>query len=135
MSAPVPGSGSTESVPTWVSPAQQDAARAASIESVLPQIDGVASVFPPAGAELAGLALEGVKVSDERVEVHIIAEYGRPLQATAHDIDQAVNPLLDGRDLQIVVDDILLPGEKLPDPVTGGAPDPDDQRTSGTPSA
>lgn len=116
MSTPVPGSGTTESVPAWVSPAKQDAARAASIESVLPEVDGVASVFPPAGAELSGLVRDGVRVSDERVEVHIIAEYGRSLQTTADDIDQAVHPLLDGRDLQIVVDDILLPGEQLPDP-------------------
>lgn len=101
---------------TWASPAQQDAARAASIGNALTDIDGVAAVSAGPYYKITGpgtTITPGVHVNDDRVEVHIVAHYGIPLQRTAANIDTALHRLLDGRALQVVVDDILLPGEQL----------------------
>ncbi len=112
MSTTDPGSRPTPAA-TWVSPAQRDAARAASICQLLPTVPGVAAVHRPTGAGSVGSQLGGIQISEERVEVHIVAEYGIPLQRTADNIDTAVGFLLNGRALQVMVDDILLPGEQL----------------------
>ncbi len=121
---------------TWASPARQDAARAASIGSALTDIDGVAAVsagpyYKITGSGPGTTSTPGVHVNDDRVEVHIVAHYGVPLQRTAANIDTALHTLLDGRDLQVVVDDILLPGEQL----TSEAPMDPEAHTSNNPAA
>ena len=73
-----------------------------------------AGQFGEIGSYLPGRTVPGVKIDDERVEVHIVARYGPPLTAVAEQVGAAVAPLLAGRTLHVGVDDILLPGETLP---------------------
>lgn len=75
-----------------------------------------AGVFGEVASYLPGHSVSGVRVDEERVEVHIIARYGRPLQQIADDIGRRVAPFLSDRRLEVAVDDVLLPGDALPDP-------------------
>lgn len=82
------------------------------------------------GSTLADGAVTGVRVDDEQVQVHIVADYGIPLQGTANSIGAAVAPWLAGRALQVSVDDILLPGEQLaPAPAPQASPAPPAEQT------
>lgn len=112
MTTPVAGPEPTDPTLSWTSPAKQDAMRAAEINNALPLVQGVAAVHPPA-TPVEQLGPAGIRVHDDRVEVHIVAEYGTPLHHTAKNIEAAVRPLLGGRNLEVVIDDILLPGESL----------------------
>ena len=104
----------------WTSPLRLDAQQAAAISDAVAAVDGVAGLsggeFGQVGSSLADGSVTGVRVDDERVQVHIVADYGMPLQSTANSIGAAVAPWLAGRSLQVSVDDILLPGEQLSPP-------------------
>ncbi len=66
------------------------------------------------GSPRSGQSVPGVRLTGDRVELHVIVRYGQPIQAVADDIEQAVAALLGGRTLHIVIDDLVLPGEGLP---------------------
>lgn len=84
--------------------------------------DLAAGPFNEVASYLPGRTVPGVRVDDEHVEVHIVANYGQPLRQVANQIGASVHGLLRGRPLSVCVDDILLPGETLTAP--GRAPDP-----------
>ena len=98
----------------WTSPARRDAARAHEIGTVAASVDGVAAVSP-AGRPTAPAAVPrpDIAVFDDRVELHLVADYGRSLPEVADRLATTLIPLLDGRELRVIVDDILLPGEVL----------------------
>jgi len=101
----------------WVSPARRDAARVAEIGVTALAVDGVAAIppstlSPPAGA---GPAAPSIRITDDVVELHLVTEYGDPVRTVAERLAAAVAPLLGGRELRLVIDDILLPGEVLTD--------------------
>lgn len=75
--------------------------------------DLAAGPFNEVASYLPGRTVPGVRVDDEHVEVHIIANYGQPLRQVANQIGASVQGLLRGRPLNVCVDDILLPGETL----------------------
>lgn len=111
-----------------VRPQAREVDIAASISDAVSALPGVAALsageFGRVGTFAAGRSVPGVRVDDERVQVHIIARYGVSLPGTAAQINLAVTPWLAGRDLQVAVQDILLPGEQLadlgPNPDTSG---------------
>lgn len=74
-----------------------------------------AGTFGEIRSYLPGRTVPGVKVSDEAVEVHIVAHYGPPVTTVAEQVRSALATLLAGRQLLLDVDDILLPGEAIPD--------------------
>lgn len=110
----------------WISPLQLDAQQAAAISDAVAAVDGVAGLsggeFGQVGSTLVDGSVTGVRVDDEQVQVHIVADYGIPLQGTANSIGAAVAPWLAGRALQVSVDDILLPGEQLAPPAPPATP-------------
>jgi hypothetical protein len=61
---------------------------------------------------LPGRTVPGVRLGDEAVEVHVVARYGPPLPEVAGQIGRALAPLLPGRAVRVVVEDILLPGDQ-----------------------
>lgn len=115
MTVPEPG---RATAPVWVSPAQQDADRAAAIADALASVEGVAAVSP------AGAVRFDVRVGESTVEVHVVTHYGPSISDITASVATAVGPLLDGRTLQVVVDDILLPGEHLTEQVEPADPTP-----------
>ena len=92
-----PGSPQPDPV-RWTSPLELDAQQAAAISAAVAAVDGVAGLsggeFGQVGSSLADGAVTGVRVDDEQVQVHIVADYGIPLQSTANDIGTAVAPWL-----------------------------------------
>ena len=75
-------------------------------------VAGVSSgVFGEFVSYLPRRSVPGVRVTDDRVEVQIVARYGRPLQEVADEIGAAVAPFLHDRALQVSVEDVVLPGE------------------------
>ncbi len=95
-----------------------DLIRAAALDC--PDVAAIsAGAFGQVASYLPGRIVPGVRVDDVRVEVHVVARYGPPLREVADQIGDAVAPLLAGRPLRVVIDDILLPGETLTDPDPG----------------
>ena len=112
----VPGSNASDP-PGWVSPLEQEADCAATISDAVAAVPGVAALsageFGQVGTFSATRSIPGVRIDEVQVQVHIVARYGIPLPSTAAGIGSAVAPLLAGRSLQVAVQDILLPGERL----------------------
>ncbi|HEX2701792.1 MAG TPA: hypothetical protein VHM89_16435 [Acidimicrobiales bacterium] len=59
---------------------------------------------------LPGRRVEGVKIGDDGVEVHIVAALGRPLPDVAADVRRAVGPLAATMPVTVSIDDVELPG-------------------------
>ena len=101
----------------WKSLLAQEADVAAAISVAVNPVDGLAALwageFGRVGTFLGARAIPGVRLDDDIVQVHIVAHYGFPLSGTAAAILEVVAPLLNGRSLQVVVQDVLLPGEHL----------------------
>ncbi len=68
-----------------------------------------AGAFGEIRSYLPGRSVPGVKVDDDAVEVHIVARFGPPLRAVAAQIDDALAPILAGRELRVTVEDITIP--------------------------
>ena len=60
---------------------------------------------------LPGRRVGGVRLSDEEVEVHVVAKWGPSLPAVADAVHQAVRPVAGGRRTSVFVEDIELPEE------------------------
>ncbi|MET3807796.1 hypothetical protein ABIB25_004823 [Nakamurella sp. UYEF19] len=105
----------------WISALERESEQARSIESAVAGAEGVAALS--AGDEALAApphGVRGIRFDDDQVEVRVVADYGTPLQITANNIGRAVAPILDGRALQVSIEDILLPGEQLT-PADGAA--------------
>ena len=79
-----------------------------------------AGAFGEIASYLPGRTVAGIRLHADRVEVHVVARYGEPLQTVVDQIGVAVAPWLAGRILQVAVEDILLPGEVLGDAEADG---------------
>jgi uncharacterized alkaline shock family protein YloU len=78
-----------------------------------PDVAGMsAGAFGEIRSYLPGHTVPGVKLGEEAVEVHVVARYGPPLPEVASQIGRALAPLLSGRAVRVVVEDILLPGDQ-----------------------
>ncbi len=69
---------------------------------------------------LPGRQVAGVRLTDEEVEVHIVARWGRPLPEVADAVHEAVRPVTGGRRTAVFVEDIELPAAGSVPPEEGG---------------
>jgi hypothetical protein len=69
----------------------------------------------------AGSAVEGVRVTDDAVEVHLATRWDVPIPQAAAEVRAAVAPLAGGRPITVAVDDIDDPQAAIP-ATTGGSP-------------
>ena len=78
---------------------------------------GVASLSAGAlggfGTYLPGRRIAGVRVGDDAVELHVVARWGISIPSLAADVRAAVAPLVPGRTVDVVVDDVTLPSDEL----------------------
>ena len=83
-----------------------EAVAAAALQSPL-----VASLAGGGGAEtyLPGRRLAGVRVTDDRVEIHVVARWDADLQALGRDVRRAVAAVTGERTVEVHVDDIEVP--------------------------
>ncbi|MBA3266105.1 MAG: Asp23/Gls24 family envelope stress response protein [Nocardioidaceae bacterium] len=74
---------------------------------------GVASLsggtFGEVATYLPGRRVRGVRLTDETVEVHIVAFWGPPLPPVAAQIRVAAAPFAGSRTIDVYIDDLLLP--------------------------
>ena len=70
----------------------------------LTQIPGM-----PVATYLPGRTVSGVAVRPAEVEVCVVARYGPPLPQVAAQVRQAVEPLVPGRAVDVVIADITSP--------------------------
>lgn len=63
---------------------------------------------------LPGRQVPGVRMTDEELQVHIVAAWGPPLPEVADDVRAAVAPLSPGLPVSVFVDDVELPAEGAP---------------------
>ena len=81
----------------------------------------------PIGAQVAtllpGRRVEGVRVTEDQVEIHIASRWGVPIREVAAEVRAAVGPLVGRRSVLVAVDDIDEPRAALP---AGGSTGDDD---------
>ena len=58
---------------------------------------------------LPGRQVDGVRVTADAVEIHVVAHFGPTVAAIGAQVAAAAAPLADGRDLRVHVEDLLLP--------------------------
>jgi hypothetical protein len=58
---------------------------------------------------LPGKRVEGVRVSDERVEVHVVARWGATVQVVDREVRTATSSMTLGRQLDVVIEDVDVP--------------------------
>jgi hypothetical protein len=75
---------------------------------------GVAGMSPVTRTYLPGRTVAGITTDEQRVNVHLIAQYGIPLPGITERLGNLLFPVLAGRSLQVHIDDILLPGDTPP---------------------
>jgi hypothetical protein len=88
--------------------------RIAAIVSKCPDVAGLTQMpgFPVA-TYLPGRTVSGVAVRPAEVEICVVARYGPPLAEVAAQVRQAVEPLVPGRVVDVVIGDITSPGARL----------------------
>jgi uncharacterized alkaline shock family protein YloU len=75
-----------------------------------PDVAGLTQVpGRPVATYLPGRTVSGVAVRPAEVEICVVARYGRPLPQVAEQIRQAVEPLVPGRAVDVVIGDITSP--------------------------
>jgi uncharacterized alkaline shock family protein YloU len=75
---------------------------------------GVAGMSAVTRSYLPGRTVTGVTMDEQRVDVHVIAQYGTPLPGITERLGTLLLPILAGRSLHVHIDDIVLPGETVP---------------------
>ena len=77
----------------------------------------------PIATYLPGRRVTGVRTSDDRVEVAVVAVHGVPVRGLDAEVRAALAPLADGRPVDVHVADVLLPGDLEPgEPAPPAAP-------------
>ena len=59
-------------------------------------------------AYLPGRTVAGVRIAEDRVEVHVVARYGTVLPALAEEVRTAVAKVADGLPVEVYIDDLDL---------------------------
>ncbi len=65
--------------------------------------------FGEVATYLPGRRVRGVRVTDETVEIHVVAFWKSPLPPVAAQIRVAAAPFAGGRTIDVYIDDLLLP--------------------------
>lgn len=86
-----------------------DATVADRVAAATRSVPGVAGLHPGAYGEVAtylpGRRITGVRVGDDRTEVHVIVRFGVPVLATADAVRAAVLPLV-GTRVDVGIEDV-----------------------------
>ena len=86
--------------------------RAEAVASAVLAVPGVnalhAGMFGEVATYLPGRRVNGVRLSDEACEVHVVLDWGTPVLQTAEDVRVAVEGLVDGP-VHVTVQDIARP--------------------------
>lgn len=79
------------------------------------QVPGVSDLYGGAMGEIAtylpGRRVPGVRVDEERIEVHLVVELTRPVQDTAEAVHRSLSTVAGEREVRVHVDDVRSPGE------------------------
>ncbi|WP_059015824.1 Asp23/Gls24 family envelope stress response protein [Mycobacterium sp. M26] len=82
-------------------------------------VPGVAALHPgmfgEVGTYLPGRRVTGVRVGEDRIEVHITVTAGAPIRQTAAQVRSAVGAALPGLPVDVTVEEVTTPP-----PATGG---------------
>ena len=80
--------------------------------------------FGEVATHLAGRRVPGVRIHEDRVEVHVIARWGALLPVLAEQVRAACAPLVEGRMVDVSIDDVLTdePDEVLASAGLGSGP-------------
>jgi len=80
--------------------------------------------FGEVATHLAGRRVPGVRLHEDRVEVHVIARWGALLPVLAEQVRAACAPLVEGRMVDVSIDDVLTdePDEALASAGLGSVP-------------
>jgi hypothetical protein len=93
-----------------------DAERVASAVERVPTVARLSA--GSAGAEIAtylpGRRVRGVRVDEATVEVHVVARWPAVLPEVGEAVRSAAAPLVGGRAVEVVIDDLEVPGEDEP---------------------
>ena len=88
-----------------------------SVSSAVLSCPSVAAMAGGGPAEVAtylpGRRVMGIRSSEEAVDVHIVARWGKPLPEVGEEVRRAVAPLVGGRAVSVYIDDVELPDEPL----------------------
>ena len=60
--------------------------------------------------------MPGDSVDTDRVDVFVVARYEHPLTNITDQLAEALAGVLAGRELYVHIEDIVMPGEPVPDP-------------------
>jgi hypothetical protein len=86
-----------------------------------PDVAGLTQVpGMPVATYLPGRTVSGVAVRPAEVEISVVARYGPPLPQVAAQVRQAVEPLVPGRVVDVVIADITSP-QAQPKPAMASA--------------
>jgi len=84
-----------------------DADAVAAAVGACPEVAGLSGgPFGEVATYLPGRRVEGVRVSSDRVEVHVVAWYGVPLRQIADRVRRTVAPVVAGRAVDVSFEDI-----------------------------
>jgi hypothetical protein len=84
--------------------------RIAAAVTSCPDVAGLTQVAGmPVATYLPGRTVSGVAVRPAEVEICVVARYGLPLPQVAAQVRQAVEPLVPGRVVDVVIADITSP--------------------------
>lgn len=79
------------------------------------KVPGVSDLYGGAMGEIAtylpGRRVPGVRVDEERIEVHLVVELTRPVQDTAEAVHRTLSAVAGEREVRVHVDDVRSPGE------------------------
>lgn len=85
-------------------------------EAVMERVAGCRSVarlalgrFPEVATYLPGRRVPGVRLLDDRVEVHVVACWGVPVPELAAEVRRAVGPVVGGLAVDVHVADVDVP--------------------------
>ena len=96
-------------------PVDPDAVVAAA--SSCPSVAGMsAGTVGQVATYLPGRRVPGVRISDDGIEVHVVARWGVLLPQLGEEVRGAVSPLSEGRPVSVYIDDIEIPGAAAPVP-------------------
>ena len=71
-----------------------------------------AGIIGEVATYLPGRRVNGVRLTDEACEVHIVLDWGSPVVATADDVRTAIEPFVDVP-VHVTVEDVAGPGDTL----------------------
>jgi hypothetical protein len=93
----------------------------------------VARLYPGRAAEVAtylpGRRVEGVRVADDELEVHVVAAWDVPLPLVADEVRDIATPLSEGLPVAVYIDDVDIPAALL------GAEEPSEDGAEAPPQA